>query len=257
MKLNTLLYLAATLLFGSANLSSCKKDDGGPLKSETGALQIEFENRVGNQALVLNSQTYENANGDDFKVSMFKYYVSNLTFIKDDGTEVLVPESYFLIDAADPATRTPRVDSVPVGDYKAIKLTIGVDSLRNFAGAQDGALDPAKGMFWTWNSGYIFVKFEGSSSKSTAAANKLTFHIGGAKAPHNTIRTVTQTFSSPLRIRKDSEPELHFIVDAGALFRGATTVNFAELNFTMGGAASVLVADNYASRMFRLDHVHN
>jgi hypothetical protein len=35
----------------------------------------------------------------------------------------------------------------------AIKFLLGVDSLKNVSGIQTGALDPAKGMFWTWNTG--------------------------------------------------------------------------------------------------------
>ncbi|RYD74793.1 MAG: hypothetical protein EOP55_14645 [Sphingobacteriales bacterium] len=151
------------------------------------------------------------------------------------------------------------INDVPTGDYTKIEYTIGVDYARNFAGAQTGALDPINGMFWTWNSGYIFVKLEGSSPKSTATSNMLTFHIGGVVDPNNTIRTFSTEINAanPLRIRTDAKPNMHFIVNAAALFTGTTDISFASLNFTMGGANSVLVANNYAKGLFRLDHIHN
>ena len=65
---------------------------------------------------------------------------------------------------------------------------IGVDSARNTSGAQLGALDPANSMFWSWNSGYIFVRMEGNSPQSTQPYNKLQFHIGGFKGATNCIK---------------------------------------------------------------------
>ena len=50
---------------------------------------------------------------------------------------------------------------IPNGEYTKVNYTIGVDAARNTEGAQDGALDLVNGMFWSWNTGYIFMKMEG------------------------------------------------------------------------------------------------
>ena len=42
-----------------------------------------------------------------------------------------------------------------------------------------------------------------------------------------------------------------------SLFMGKQNISFANLNFTMGGANSVLVADNYATSLFEFEHIHN
>lgn len=240
-------------------LSSCKKDEEETATNTESSFILEFEHQVSGAALNLNTTTYKNAKGEDFKINVFKYYVSNVKLSKADGTTYLVPESYFLIDESKPSSKLITVNNVPTGDYTKIEYTIGVDYARNFAGAQTGALDPVNGMFWTWNSGYIFVKLEGTSPQSKAQNNALTFHIGGVLDPNNTIRTYATEINSanPLRIRTDSKPDMHFIVNAASLFTGTTDVSFATLNFTMGGANSVIVADNYAKGMFRLDHIHN
>lgn len=237
---------------------SCKKETNVE-PNTTGAITLEFENTVNNIPLVLNTQNYTNANGDSFTISVFKYYVSNIILSKADGSTYALPESYVLVDAAKSNSLINVFNEIPTGDYTSISFTIGVDKARNLAGAQTGALDPALGMFWTWNSGYIFVKLEGTSPQSTAANKSLTFHIGGIVDPNNTIRTFSTNFSSanPLRIRADKKPQLHFKVNAAALFTGKQNISFANLNFTMGGTNSAIIADNYANGLFQLDHIHN
>ncbi|EHQ27421.1 hypothetical protein BDD43_1129 [Mucilaginibacter gracilis] len=254
-KLITLLMLAITGLTVSA-----KPNPGDPKKAaKTGTVAVHFKNVMDGKALKLNDSLslYQNANGDDLKITTFKYYISNVSLIAKNGDKIAIPDSYFLVNAADSTTLNQQITNIPEGKYTGITFTIGVDSLRNFAGAQTGVLDPAKGMFWSWNSGYIFVKLEGESPKSTAKKNRLTFHIGGAKAPNNTIRTFTQKLPKTLKINDGKLPELELIANAGALFQGKTTVDFAKLNFTMGGPNSVVVADNYADGLFKITKVKN
>ncbi|KQR67408.1 MbnP family protein [Pedobacter sp. Leaf176] len=240
-------------------LSSCKKSDDEITANPKSSFTIEFEHQVNGAVLALNTTTYKNAKGEDFKINVFKYYVSNIRLSKADGTAYLVPESYYLIDESKSESKFITINKVPTGDYTKIEYTIGVDYALNFAGAQTGALDPINGMFWTWNSGYIFVKLEGTSPQSTAANNALTFHIGGVIDPNNTIRTFSTEINAanPLRVRTDAKPDVHFIVNAASLFTGKTDISFSALNFTMGGANSVIVADNYTKGLFRLDHIHN
>ncbi|GAA4307681.1 hypothetical protein GCM10023149_01290 [Mucilaginibacter gynuensis] len=258
MKLNKYILLVITAITSVIYTSCSKSNDAEPTVSGTGKVQLEFENLVGEEPLVLNTETYKNAHGDSYNITTFKYYVSNISLVKEDGSSYKVPESYLLMDASEPQSRFQTLEGIPAGDYKAINFTIGVDSARNFAGAQTNALDPAHGMFWAWSSGYIFVKFEGTSPQSTAKGNTLTFHIGGAKSPTNTIRTATQTFGGNLlRVRDNSKPEVHFAVNAATMFTGKANVDFAALNFTMGGVNSVIVADNYASSFITVEHIHN
>lgn len=247
-KINTLIAACLFLL----NISFANTPN-----SDTGKLIFHFKNIVDNRPLLLNDSlhVYHNDNGDDFYVTTFKYYISNIILTKKNGEQINMPESYFLINAADSSSLTQELTGVPPGKYTSISFTIGVDSLRNFAGAQTGCLDPAKGMFWTWKSGYIFVKMEGISSKSTSKKNRLIYHIGGAIAPENTIRTFTGTLPKTLKIKNNSQPQIDIAVNAGSLFRGTTKVSIADLSFTMGGPKSVILADNYATGMFNITAV--
>ena len=244
-----------TLALAALTLTGCKKDEEVPA-NQTGTVALAFEQSVGTAPLTLSTQTYITPAGDQFNVTAFRQYISNIKFTKADGTSYAVPESYYLVDAAVSASQEVAISDVPVGDYTGITFTIGVDSLHNVSGAQKGVLDPNNGMFWTWNSGYIYTKFEGYSTQSASGA--LVFHIGGFKSPNNTIRTVSPAFPSgtKLLVRKDHSPEIHFNVDVMKMFIGPNTIRFATLSNTMGGANSVLVANNYAAGMFSVEHIH-
>jgi hypothetical protein len=257
---------ASSLAFAALFLTSCTKDEAVP--ATTGTVALEFEQTVGSAPLVLSTQTYTNAMGEQFKIQTFRQYISNIKFTKADGSFYAVPESYYLTDAAVPESKQIKITSVPTGDYTGITFTVGVDSTRNVSGVQKGALDPSNGMFWTWDSGYVYTKLEGTSPQAPKAAGVaeggLIFHIGGFKSPYNTIRTVSPAFPSgtKLLVRNDHNPEIHLNVDVAKMFAatpGATNtsnVSFALMSNTMGGRTSVPVANNMAAGMFSVEHIH-
>ena len=61
-----------------------------------------------------------------------------------------------------------------------VRLTLGVDSLTNAAGVHCCALDPANGMYWSWQSGYIQFKLEGKEKEGPT----LNLHLGGFSNAH-------------------------------------------------------------------------
>ncbi|SHK85220.1 MbnP family protein [Hymenobacter psychrotolerans] len=248
------LHYAAFLLalLASVSLSSCEKDED----SEQGNVTMEFENVVGTAPLQLGSTRYKNAAGDTFTVSTLRYYISNITFKKADGTSYAQPESYYLLDEALPVTKTFTISSVPAGDYTGLTFTIGVDSVRNVSGVQTGALAPSD-MFWTWNTGYIFTKLEGRYNPDRSTSPPLVFHIGGFKSPNNTIRTVTLPIANKaIQVREGRTPQVHLKADILKMFTGKSTIRFSELNNVMGGPNAVRIADNQAAGMFTIDHIH-
>ena len=53
-----------------------------------------------------------------------------------------------------------------------------------------GDLDPTKGMYWTWQNGYINFKIEGKSNLSFAKSNDFVFHLGGYQNAFSTLQTI-------------------------------------------------------------------
>lgn len=249
--------------------TNCKKDTKDPEPEPTpppvttpatpgGTLQIEFEGAVGDSSLVLSTQTYTNQAGNTFNITLCKYYISNIKLTKNDNTVWTEPNSYHLVDYADALSTIVEIPNVPYSDYKAIEFMIGVDSTRNVSGAQSGALDPAKGMFWSWNSGYIMAKMEGTSPQSTATANKLTIHVGGFSGANSVLKTVSPSFNGNVaKVTSAITPKIHLKCDIMEWFQSPNVINFSTLNTVhMPGTDAKKIGDNYAD-MFSVEHIHN
>ena len=259
-------YISLLLLF---HFLSCKKDSAlkGDLNdpsinkpidnSSYGSVTVSFTNKVGENDLVLNIGNYVNANGDSFTVSKFKYYVSNIVLKKSDGSTYVQKESYHLIDSKNGNTYTLKLDSVPVGTYSSIDFILGVDSARNTSGAQVGALDPALGMFWSWNQGYIFLMMEGTSPSSTTFNNSIIFHLGGFTPPYNCIRKINPTFGAKeLVVSGGNTSKMGIKTDMLKMFIGRSPVKFGVTNLAMEGAIATTIADNCVD-MFSVTSIEN
>ena len=142
------------LLMATCIFISCNGDEPTP---RGGAIRIEFDNIVGDKNLVLNGFTYYNESGEDFTVTKFNYFISNIKFYRPDGTVYTVPQdsSYFLIREDNRASQFVTIPNVPLGEYDHIEFMVGVDSLRSTMGLEKrtGVLDPGgsmmeDGMYW-------------------------------------------------------------------------------------------------------------
>ncbi len=241
-------------------VAGCNNKDNDPAAApQKGVFSVELENTVGNRALRLDTDTYTTPAGDQFTISTFRYYLSNLTLLRADGSTYALPETYFLVDQAKPESQTLKLTDVPTGDYTSLRFTVGVDSARTKAGNLTGILGSDNNMWWDWSKEFINLKLEGTSPQSPKGG--LVFHIAGykgANGANNTIRTVTLPFggSTKLLVRADHTPQIHLQADVLKMFSGPTTVRFATVNNSMGGPNSVKIADNIAAGMFSVEHIH-
>ncbi len=246
---------------------SCSDDESDP---STSSISIEFDNIVGSTNLQLNTVNtpYTNTNEEDYKVTWLTYYVSNIKLKAADGTVYSDPvksdgsAGYYLVDESDATSQFLTLENVPFGEYTEITFTVGVDANQVDQGAQTGALDPAKGLFWSWNSGYIFMALEGVSPTSTQPENVFQFHVGGYKDDDasnqvNNIRTITLSFngdSAP--VRPEHEPEIHLVFDVNKFLDGeGEQVTFGANASRHSPKACENLADNIAGA-FAVDHVH-
>jgi hypothetical protein len=234
--------------------AGCDKDDPEP---EAGNVTFKFDNMVGTEDLAIGSGNYTNANGDAFNVTLFNYYISNVKLKRADGTFFTEPNSYHLVKETDAASTTFKLSEVPEGEYTEVQFMLGVDSARNVSGAQTGALDLSNGMFWTWNSGYIMAKVEGSSPQSTQTTNDLVFHVGGFSGTNNVIKTISLPLSTRAKVSADIDPVITLKADVLAWFSSPNVIDFSVMNLVhMPGADAKKMADNYAN-MFSVKSVTN
>ncbi|MCC6185913.1 MAG: hypothetical protein IT256_02040 [Chitinophagaceae bacterium] len=254
------------MLFALLSLAACRKKPlpvtANPTptpvpEATTGTITFKINNVVGARPLVLgDSALYALPNGDSFMVHTFNYYLSNMVLTTEQGLQFVVPESYYLLRAGSPESLQFVITDVPFGNYKSIDFLIGVDSVRNFSGAQTGALDPQYGMIWSWNTGYIMAKMEGYSPQSGNPNKSISFHIAGFKGAYNVIQSQQFALPSAASVSASHNAAINMTADAAIWFQAPAFPGFASLSDVgVEGAKAYNISLNYAS-MLRIDSVH-
>lgn len=216
----------------------------------TSSLTIRFNHLIGNKPLVLDTVHYRNALHQDFTVTKLKYYVGQFRLIGKNGT-TYKSKSYFLIDEENPETKDISLEGIEDGEYTEVRFMLGVDSLDNCSGAQSGALDPINAMFWTWNSGYIFLKFEGKAPLSDAPGHMFEYHIGGYRHPVNCIRNIQLPLQHPLTLYKGQVSSVQINTNLLELLEHPLNIDFRTLSSVTDSKNAVSIANNY-SDMFSI-----
>lgn len=231
-------------------LFSCKKDndvkmpDTNDTKEPTANLHIHFTHQADSLTL-FPGQTYTLTANRSYSVDVFKYYISNIELHYTNGKIYKEDYSYHLIDFKGKSEIT--LNGVPTGNLGLIKFMIGVDSAKNVSGPQTGDLSPNLGMFWTWNTGYIMVKFEGGSPQSGASDQSLVYHIGGFKGTNKAQRNVFITLPPKATLTANKTSELSLLTNVSRLFYGVHDIDFTTNYQTMVNNKNAAdLADNYA-----------
>ncbi|GBL35819.1 hypothetical protein EMGBS15_14140 [Filimonas sp.] len=212
-----------------------------------GILVIRVQPVFRGKPLILNDKTYVSEYGESMTIEEFKFYISNLQLI-GTSTSYLAKNSAFLINAEDTATLTLRIENIPSGIYNQLGFEIGLDSVTNVSGALGGDLDPTKGMYWAWNTGYINAKLTGYSKSCPTLHNKFEFHIGGYTEPYIALRKAALMVPE-LNISEKAKAILTLEVDISAWFSGIHL--FSMNNIVTPSKESLRIADNYMT-MFKV-----
>ena len=241
---------------------SCKKDYS---LENTGTPENEYNlvlhfKPVADAVPLKFDSSYLNKHNETYEVSAFKFYISAIALVNTNSniSYKLKKEEYYLVDFSDTLSTVLKLKAVPF-TYNSISLTIGVDSIHNVSGAQSGALDPAKGMFWTWNSGYIMAKLEGRSQQSNQPGKKFEYHIGGFKGPENAIRRLTlfYPFAMELNVSDSTISNMTITANSNAWFYNPNEIKISDNPVcTTPGVMAKNISENY-SKMFTVVEIKN
>lgn len=217
--------------------------------SKQGAVRFEFTNVVGSSPLVLNDVEYRTPGDDAFRVSLFSYYISNIKLVRSDGSRYSEDESYHLIRQDNAGSKIFTINTVPAGNYKELTLMIGVDSARNVSGIQEGALDPVWGMFWSWNTGYIMAKLEGTSPVAGTGGNVFMYHTGGFEPKTGAVIPVTLSLGN-LEVKPGETRTIKLNADVLEWFTTPHSINISAMPIVHNaGTSSRKLAENYANML--------
>lgn len=270
--------ISFALVLGALTLSSCKKEGctdenatnyNSKAKKDDGSCSYPDAAQTVGKASIMLEHIWDESTGTEFELNTayvhpttgdtltfttLKYYISNFKLKKEDGTWWTHPSSYFLVDLSTPASTSLLLSDIPVGNYTEISYVMGVDSTRNVSGAQSGALSTTNGMFWSWNSGYIMAKAEGTSPQ--ASSGSFSYHLGGFTGVNNVITQKSAVFGSPaLIVNTTSNGMVHISVHPSELFTNYGSVsNGATIH--MPGAGAKSLADGFFAGI-QFEHIHN
>ena len=225
--------------------------------SNKGTVTVVFKNQVINNPIVLYDSSYTNPFGENYVINKFKYYISAVTLYAS-GKAIKAKNIYRLINQAIDSSLYFNV-SLPENDYDSIGFLLGVDSARNTAGAQTGALDPLNDMFWTWHTGYVMEKLEGTSLQSSAVNNKMEYHLGGFSGENSVLKYITLPFpgNKKLKIQKGKKSRIVIEVDVNKFWDAGKEIKISTVPVcTSPGRLAKQLAGNF-SRLFTIAEVIN
>ena len=167
------------------SLFSCKKDDEN---SQKGKVSLSFTHKIGLEELEFDTVKYTNAVGHNYEVRTLKYFISNITFSKSDGSKEVYKKPIY-INGEDLSTLSYTNIEIPIGTYESIGITFGIDSNMNVP----DTLTTVEEVSMAWpdgnqGGGYHYMKLEGTyDSLAIDSLNKnYNIHTGAIMGnPHN------------------------------------------------------------------------
>jgi len=189
----------------------------------TNATLINITPVWGNQELHLDEK-YSTIN-DTVIFETVKFYISAIES-NANKKKKNEPLRFHLYDIENPLSKTIVIHPTTKPTSKKITIHFGVDSATHEQGIMPGDLDPTKGMYWTWQTGYINLKLEGKRNDTP-----FQFHIGGYLSPFNTFQSI------PYDVEKKAQYEL--IIDFKKWFEKSLTIGTSHIMSPGEKAASL------------------
>jgi hypothetical protein len=219
-------------LFG-LTLTTCKdrEDDRLPAPGE---VELRFRGTFGDAPLLMYERVYPYQEGAQVRFQLFHFYISDVALIREgvgeSGPELIEVDLNSFEDIQDEAAAARgidiKIDEVPAGVYRGIRMGIGVSpDLNRTNPGNYAAGHPLSGNYWSAATGYVFFKIEGNAdlNDSGVFSEKLTFHIGLNEFYRE------KEFIRPIRVEAGVPARLEFTVDARRVLEAAAD-QFVDFN---------------------------
>lgn len=190
MKYLTYLFLLGLVISSSA----CEKDESNaPLNTEAATITLKVDYVFGSQALPweLDKMMLHPKTGDSLNFQSLKFYLSNFSLERADGSFWKEDNSYHLIDAATSSAGAFSLE-VPAGSYTHLHFKTGIDSARIVDGPYDGDLDINHGMMFSNGHGYAMLKAEGLSPQGDQGS--FSFALGDYSQAYSMVQDRSMSF---------------------------------------------------------------
>lgn len=223
--------LVLSLVAIATIITACKKDEETAKTDEetskTGQVNLTFNQKVGSEDLEFDTIKYTNAFGHDYEVRTLKYFLSNVTFMKSDGSKKVI-EGPIYVNAEDASTLNyDGAINLPVGTYSSVSVTFGLDSNLNVTDTLTSVEETAMAWPEMNGGGYHYMKLEGTyDSLGKAAVNKnYAIHTGGIMGNSHDFTVVFE--NSEFSINENGL-NLELTMDINEWFTNPNDYDFSE-----------------------------
>ena len=207
--------------------------------SQPKEVKIKISPNYGNLAVNLTDSVFTPDDSNRLQIETLRFYISGIQLLKGGKVVFEEKDSFHLIDASDLKSTQISIERNQSSLYDELKFDLGIDSLTNVSGAMGGDLDPTKGMYWTWQSGYINFKMEGKSKLCKTRNSEFQFHFGGYHQPNYCLQT--------LRFKISNKSVVNLKVDLERLFQ---EIDLAKTNHIMSPSIEAVVLSKLVANSF-------
>ena len=250
------------LLFCTIIFTSCQKEVKNDITGLDTNMVLRFTPVVKYDSvrMYFDTTSYLNAFGESFTVKNFKFYIRSIRLFNTATGNAFqtAADRYFLVDFKDTPTTEVKFAVLP-STYNRLSFIIGVDSIGSVTIPRADALDPAKGMFWNDNAGYIFAKLEGTSPSSPAGGKAFRYQIGGFKTGEDANKEIQLLFPYGKEVNMDPGKitSINITADVYDWFNSPHDIKISRTpTCTTPGVLAESVAENY-SKMFTVMSMKN
>lgn len=218
-------------------LNGCKDD------KPSSKFTLNFAAKYGAENFKLDS-SYVNSDGRTMKFEKFKFFVSHITLIKNDNSELELKD-VAIIDFSKPTTLRLSAD-LDEGDFKAIRIGLGVDSAQNLTVPQQAPASSALHssqtgeMYWSWLK-YTFQFIEGKYAEpgSENYYGAILYHIG-TDALYRTI-----IFNQTINVCCEKETQHTVTLDVKKIFDGPPAIDLPTEGVTESQESKYAIAEKF------------
>lgn len=182
-------------------------------------------------------------NGDTLNIEILKCYISSIQLKFKNGNIYSEKNSFHLLDFENNNSISLPLNNVSVGEIEYVTFNLGIDSTTSVSGALAGDLDPSKGMYWAWQSGYINFKLQGTSSKCLTRKNQYQFHLGGYLQPYYALRKIK------LPLQNGNKQIINVAIELDEFF---SKINLSKTNTVMIPGKEAMSLSDLASEIFSI-----
>lgn len=230
--------LAAVVII--TTYSGCKEE-----KPKENGIILHFDATYGTEEFALDA-VYTGNNGRKMKFEKFKFFVSHITLIKTDNSEVEIKD-VAIIDFSKPTSLQISAEGME-GEFKAIRLGFGVDSLQNETIPNNAPASSALSktqtgeMYWSWlKYTHHFIEGKYAESGSENYYGAILYHIG----TNPLYKTVT--FNKEFQICCNLEVNPTLTLDVKKIFDGPPAIDLETEGETESQESKYAIAEKFAN----------